>query len=80
MKILLGIALLILAALAVRWLITARRQNVVAEAHAETEVLGPHLPLRSSGQVSRALRANGYTEVRRPDQEPEPGSGPMLRP
>ncbi|WP_035859127.1 hypothetical protein [Cryptosporangium arvum] len=79
MKILLGLALVILAALAVRWLITARRQNVLPE-HDRDEILGPHLPLRPSGQVSRALRANGYTEVRRADEEPEPGSGPMLRP
>ncbi|GAA0238887.1 hypothetical protein [Cryptosporangium japonicum] len=79
MKILLGLALLILAAVAVRWLITARRQNVGPE-HDGPEVFGPRIPLRPSGQVFRALRANDYTGVRRADEEPEPGSGPMLRP
>jgi hypothetical protein len=79
MRILLGLAFLVLAALAVRWLITARRQNVV-EHHDDPEVYGSHIPFRASGQVKRALRAAEHTRVRDPQQPPEPGTGPTLRP
>lgn len=79
MKIVLGLVLLVLAALALRWLVTARRERVVDHV-GDDEVFGPHVPFRASGQVYRALRANQPTEVRDPQRPPEPGTGRMLRP
>lgn len=79
MKILLGLVLLVLVVLIVRMMITSRRRAVVDQ-HEGTEVIGPHIPLSGSGQVSRAMRAADFTHVRRDDETPEPGSGPMLRP
>jgi hypothetical protein len=79
-KILLLIVLVLLAALAVRWLVTARDQRPAEPLDDGNGGVGARVPFRPSGQVFRAIRASRPTQVRHPEQPPEPGSGPMLRP